>query len=111
MTSFVFVQYIHTKCQYGYTFPNGKADKIVPSNKAGNCRILCAISSRGIIAYQIIVGAFKATLFAPFTVGTLLTKLEKVIILDIVKLRHSRVVLSAITRVCLLDICHLTVQC
>lgn len=74
--------------------------KIIPSNRRQNCIILYAISLRGTIVYEIIVGTFNDTFCASFIVYILLYKLEhneKAIIMDDMKFLHSKVVLSAVT--------------
>lgn len=74
--------------------------KIIPYNRRQNCFLLYAISLRGTIVYEIIVGTFNDTFCTPFIVYILLYKLErneKAIIMDDMKFHHSKVVLSAVT--------------
>ena len=93
---------LHTSCNYGYSPKNQKAYITVPSNRGINVSVLCAISKDGLVAYEIIQGAFNANMFIEFVMNKLKDNLgshQTTIVMDNCRIHKTPDVLEAITSI------------
>ena len=90
---------LDTNSIYGYSPVNQKSFRMVPAGKGLNVSLLCAISLRGLITYQIFDGSINSEKFQEFTLNKLSSKKierETILILDNASIHKSHNTISCI---------------
>ena len=85
---------LHTSKHYGYSLINTQAYRVVPANRGRNISLLCALSHRGLVSYELSEGPYNAAKFAGFLTEKLFPALphRKVIVMDNARFHHAKAV-------------------
>ncbi|MEN2496336.1 MAG: hypothetical protein MHMPM18_005221 [Marteilia pararefringens] len=85
---------LHCGPNFGWSPMNITPHTQRPANRGQNISVLCAISVRGVITYEIIDGAYNAEKFTQFLHSKLLPKvnMNSVVIMDNARIHHTAAV-------------------